>query len=95
MSLCEDFGNYSDDNCSIHEDFKDNRFDLDRKDFIQIVKITPYMMIETIHAFPWCELFNNYYFDELDVPVPIDFFTCHHGIDHFVNITELINNFSV
>ena len=54
-----------------------------------------YMMIERMHACQSCELFNHCYFNHLDVPVPIDYFTCHNGIRLFVNITELINHFSV
>ena len=94
-SLCEDFGVYIDENCSIHEEFIGHTFDLDREGFIQIVKMIPYMMIETIHACPCCELYNNCYFNHLDVPVPIDYFICHHGTFFFVNTTELINHFSV
>ena len=53
------------------------------------------MMIEIIYACSCCELFNNYFFNHLDIPVPIDYFTCHHGISLFVIVTELINHFSV
>ena len=63
--------------------------------FIQIVKMISYMMIERIHACTCCELFNNYYFNHLNILVPIDYFTCHHVIGIFVNVTKLINHFSV
>ena len=78
-SLYEDIGDYLDENCSIYDDFKGHRFDLDRKDFIQILKIILYIMIERIHAYRCCELFNDYYLNHSDVPVSIDNFTCHHG----------------
>ena len=52
-------------------------------------------MNERMHACPSCELFNHFYFNHLDIPVPIDYFTCHNGIYIFVNIAELINHFSV
>ena len=52
-------------------------------------------MIERIHACTCCELFNNYYFNHLNILVPIDYFTCHHVIGIFVNVTKLINHFSV
>ena len=94
-SLYEDIGDYLDNNCSIHDNFNGHRFDLDREGFIQIVKMIPYMMIERIYACLCCELFNNCYFNHLDVPVPIYYYICHHGIGLFVNITELINHFSV
>ena len=94
-SLCKDIGDYLDENCSIHEDFEGHIFDLDRKGFIQIVKMIPYMMIKTIYACLCCELFDNCYFSDLNVPVLIDYFSCHHGIGLFINITELINHFSV
>ena len=55
----------------------------------------PYMMIEKIYTSPCCQLFKNCYFNHLDVPVLIDYFTCHHGIGLFDNITSLINYFSV
>ena len=55
----------------------------------------PYMMIEKIYASLCCQLFQNRYFNHLDVPVLIDYFTCHHGIGLFDNITGLINYFSV
>ena len=57
--------------------------------------MNPYMMIEKRHICLCWQLFNNCYFNHLDVPVPIDYFVCHHGIGLFDNITDLINHFSV
>ena len=53
------------------------------------------MMIEKTYASPCYELFNNCFFQSFGRPVPIDYFTCHHGISLFVIVTELINHFSV
>ena len=44
-SSCEHIGPYLDENHSLHDEYEDHKFDLDREDFIQIVKIIPYMMI--------------------------------------------------
>ena len=94
-SLYEDIGDYLDDTYSLHDDYTGHWFDLDKEGFIQIVNTILYMMIEKRHICLYWQLFNNCYFNHLDVPVPIDYFVCHHGIGLFDNITDLINHFSV
>ena len=94
-TLIEDIRIYLDKDYSIHNDYNCHRFKLDRKGFIDIVKIIPYMSIERIYTCPYYHLFKSCHFQHLNVPIPIDYFTCYRGIVFFDNVTNLINHFSV
>ena len=78
---------YLEKNYSIHGEYKGHRFNLDGEGFINILKMIPYMMIERIYTCLCCHLFQNCYFQHLNIPIPINYFLCHHG---FVFIIQLI-----
>ena len=68
------------DNYSIHDEYKGHRLDLDREGFIKILKTIPFTMIKRIYTCPYYHLFKSCHFQHLNVPIPIDYFTCYRGI---------------
>ena len=88
-SLFKDIEHYLDENHSLHDEYKGHNFDLDREGFIQIVKMIPYMMIETNYACPCCKILKKCYFEHFEVTIPIDYFT--HVITELVILLIILN----
>ena len=75
--------------------YRDSIFSYNRGDFKKLIKIIPYLLIESHFFCPCCNKFDNYFLYNFDAPTTVAYFTCYNEKAVFKDATEQLKHFEV